>query len=465
MSEQSRYKGKMESVALSGEGTFTVEEEGLSCSLLFDEEVIAYGDTDAFRFENYSVYVSAAGRSYRFFHMGQQNEWMFNELYAAYNQKVLSALLVTDAPLLTAEGICAYDGKKERAKILVFPGCLCILPQGKSGRRYPFVFMNGMKREGYALSVSLSTGEECTFSMLGQDLEPLERDISKRVRKMREENRKFVTDVCPELSYSDAAAAARLLHEGIAAALGALSDTLKGTLIRKAKNSKMGAYYGKLLSIGDSSRLAIGLKALDEETVEALKVALLEKLNENAQEEVTLTPEQEDALKWTIWAVLPTADGQYAIVEFAFPNEDAATYIFKIEGSFEHFLPTLNRALEATNLAREVFSASDAKLSGDMRMLIARTPAAEKLRKCYVGKAIHRNPEAWAKSIASLTVPKAPSRSACCPQCGAGIEDGAKFCGKCGMKLSAPALGKCPSCGVQNNPNMRFCGQCGTKLK
>ncbi len=460
----SRYNGKLESAALSGEGTFTVEEEGLSCSMLFDEEVIPYADTDSFRFENFSVYVSAAGGNYRFFHMGQQNEWMFNELYAAYNKKVLAALLVAEAPILSAEGACAYDGIKERAKILVFPDCLCILPQGKSGRRYPFAFMNGLKKEGYSLSVSLSTGEGCTFSMLGQDFEPLERDITKRVRETREENREFVADACPNLSYAETASASRLLREGIAAPLSLLSDTLKSTLIRKAKNSKMGAYYDKLLSLGEKGKLALGLKALDEETVEELKAALLEKLNQNAEQEVTLTPEQEDALKWIVWAALPTADGQHTIVEFAFPNEDAATYIFNTEGSFDSFLPIINRALEATQLAREVISAPNEKLSADMRMLVERTPAVQKLRECFVGKAIHRNPEAWTNSIASLTAARAQPKAAICPQCGAKVEEGTKFCGLCGAKICSAVPGKCPSCGAQNDPKMKFCGQCGTKL-
>lgn len=468
MSERGIYKGKMESASLNGEATFVIEEEGLSCSTLFDDEVIAYEQTDAFRFENHSTYLSAAGRSYRFFYMGQQNEWMFDALYAAYNKRVLSALLVTQVPILTAEGLCAYEGRKERAVVSVFPDCLCVLPQGRLGRRYPFVFMNGLKRDGYALSISLSTNESCTFSMLGQNLEPLERVITQRVREMREENRKFLQEVCPALSYSDTAAASRLLHEGIAAPLASLSDALRGTLVRKAKNSKMGAYYDKLLSLGDGGKLAVGLKALDEETVEALKAALLERLNANAEQEVTLTPEQEDALKWVVWAALPTPDGRHAIVEFAIPNEDAATYVFRLEGGFDSLLPVINRALEAGKLSREIFSATDARLSGDMRMLIARTPAAERLRGCFVGKAVHRSPETWAKSIASLTKPKAqPQRQpqgASCPQCGTRLEGGAKFCGSCGARVSAPAPGRCPSCGVQNAPGMRFCGQCGTRL-
>lgn len=443
----SRYKGKIESAILSGEGTFTIEEDGLSCSMLFDDIAIPYENMDAFRFENYSVHVSAKGRNYRFFHMGQQNEWMYNELYTAYNKKVLSALLVSESPILETEGICAYEGIKQFAKIKLFPDSLCILPEGEKARRYPFAFINGLKREAYAIDISLSTGEKCIFTMLGQDFEALERDITKKVLETREENRKFISEICPELSYSDTASAARLLREGIASPLSSLCEVLKNSLVRKAKNSKMAAYYSKLLELGKRSKLALGLKALDEETIEELKVALLEKLNANSDKEITLTAEQEDSLKWIVIAIIPSADSRFAIVEFAFPNEDAATYVFRISGDFESFLHLVNRALEASGLSRELFSAPAEKLSVNMHMLLQRTPAIQELRRGFVGKAVHRNPDSWAKSMAMLTAGEAQAahtihivkesapRLNFCPQCGAKAANGARFCGYCGNKL------------------------------
>ena len=49
-----------------------------------------------------------------------------------------------------------------------------------------------------------------------------------------------------------------------------------------------------------------------------------------------------------------------------------------------------------------------------------------------------------------------------CPNCGASVALGLKFCGECG----SPVTGKkvCPSCGMENEPGMKFCGECGTKL-
>ncbi len=47
-----------------------------------------------------------------------------------------------------------------------------------------------------------------------------------------------------------------------------------------------------------------------------------------------------------------------------------------------------------------------------------------------------------------------------CNQCGAAVQEGGKFCAKCGAKLIAV----CPSCQGQNPPDSRFCRHCGASL-
>ncbi len=49
-----------------------------------------------------------------------------------------------------------------------------------------------------------------------------------------------------------------------------------------------------------------------------------------------------------------------------------------------------------------------------------------------------------------------------CPDCGAEVEDGMKFCGECGTKIPQEKI--CPSCGAANPLTTKFCGECGTKL-
>lgn len=49
-----------------------------------------------------------------------------------------------------------------------------------------------------------------------------------------------------------------------------------------------------------------------------------------------------------------------------------------------------------------------------------------------------------------------------CPNCGAQVALGLKFCGECGSPMNAKNI--CSACGAENPPGMKFCGECGNKL-
>ena len=51
-----------------------------------------------------------------------------------------------------------------------------------------------------------------------------------------------------------------------------------------------------------------------------------------------------------------------------------------------------------------------------------------------------------------------------CPNCGATISKGKKFCGNCGTKIVMDLKRTCPSCGAEIAEGKKFCGMCGTKL-
>jgi hypothetical protein len=48
-----------------------------------------------------------------------------------------------------------------------------------------------------------------------------------------------------------------------------------------------------------------------------------------------------------------------------------------------------------------------------------------------------------------------------CAKCATENRDAAKFCDKCGARLSP----KCPACGAENRSDAKFCDSCGTALQ
>lgn len=438
------FEGIISSPEIEGEAKFAVDSDGLIIDAVQKRIAIAYADIDSVVFENYSVQVNANGKAYAFSQMGQECEWFCNALKSAYNTKVLESLYVLESPLLESEGQYFYDGIHGKADIKVFSDCICILPPNMNARRIPFVFISDIKKGDYSLKLTLNNGECYSFSMLGFDFEPFDRIFNAHIRKQKESNLEFIKTLMPSLGLAESTTASETLSEGIAVKLKNLPQNLIKTLESKALNSKMSAEYSLLKEICDESSLAVGISLVSDEEWEANKQALLEKLFESGSERTELTEKEEDSVRWIIWAATPSKDGKMAVVEFAFPNESAATYLFSLNSEWETFLISLNHAMEASKLHREVFSISDNAIKAEatqaQRILIMRTPAIQQLRKRFLGRVIHRSLESWKKSLLDKLekAPTEPIESKSpqfCANCGTRLIKGVKFCGECGSKL------------------------------
>lgn len=409
------YNGMVSSSRLSGEAKLLICEDGLILDGLFDRVPIAYADMNSIVLENYVVKINTGDETIAISQLGQACEWFYRDLLDAFNSKVLASFHVTGEPVLETEGQYSYGVLQGNAKISVYPDCICILAPNLRARRIPLAFVSGMKKENYALTITLDADEAYAFSMLGSDLDPLERAITGQIRKQRENDAAFVSKLIPSLGFSESLKAGALLREGIAVQLKQLPAFLVKAIDGKVRNSKMGSAYEQLKEICDNERMAVSIRCMPDEEFEALKQAEIEKLERiteskqetaseaNMSETAELTPEQEDALRWAVWAAVPSRDGRTAVVEFALPGEDAATYLFRADPEWERFLMLLNRGMEATQMRREVFSLSDEALikesNAGQRMLKMRSPSIQELRRRFIGRVIHRSEEGWKKSL------------------------------------------------------------------
>ncbi len=430
------YKAAIDAYGTKAEGTVSIYEDSLVWDTLFRQDALSYADIKSFSGGVSGVELSDDRGLVRFTGMGREAPWFFEELYSAYNVRVRSAFNIDAAPEQSFKARVDGDLRAENARLELYRDCLCVLPPDINGRCLPFPLITDMRRDGFALTLSLP-GESYSFSMLGRELEPLERVLTEHIRSVRETGAAFIEKLCPALGFAGSARAACLLSEGVAAPMASLPSALQACLAEKLKNSKSGPYLPELGALGDTDRMWVGVRRLSESTVSELRSALAESLQDEE-----LSAAQEDALRWQLWAAVPGKDGGSVIVEFALPDEAAATYVFSLTGSFEDFMARLNLGLWLSRLERSSLSLPEVELAlpenESRRMLLERSGALLELRRSFLGRSSHSSPQSWRKGIEKLLIPPANIPADCqrfCTQCGAKLSAGLRFCTGCGAKL------------------------------
>ncbi len=409
VSSTATYRGSTVSRSLSGEVHLVIEDGGLLAETTFESSYLAYDRIRSIAHLDYEIVIRTEEDETVINHLGSAGEWFFKELCESFNQKVQTVLQAKGPVLFEAKGPrYEYEGRQGNACFRVFEDAVMLLPPNMDARRLPLVFLSRLESKDFTLTLHLSTGEQYSFSKLGENLEPFERIISDAFRKMRSHHGDLIAGLDHSLGRGEVIEAAKIIPEGVAVFLSDVQSrfpSLAKVLDQMLLASPIAEYYAALKEVGDEGKLAIGYKefrgALEAKTGEDLP----EEGGVVAEEEKPL-PEEEsepDALPWALWAVIPSKDHKKAIVEFAFPKEKAATYLFNTEGSYESFLMTLNRAFEASGFQREMLFLTDEQLGQaahvNGRMLLERTPSLQALRRLFSGRVIHRSLDSWKKNL------------------------------------------------------------------
>lgn len=444
------FEGFVECSLFSEEAKITVDTEGLLIAARFDQLPIHYGEIQAFALADSRVELRTAAGTVAFSRMGQNAQWLYEKLYAAYNKAVEKALLVEGSPNFEAEGdyIAEETGmtRQGHGAIRLYEDCLLLLPPDENARRIPLCFLTGMEKGSFSLTLALSTGERYTLRGLGRELDNLERLLTGSLRQLREQTLAFHKELAPNLGSMQAAMATKLMPLGTAAELKKLvpaAPPLADALEEAVKESRMAQTYPWLHDLCDGAGLTAGVLPPPKEPEEEQPVMPeMPDAPDDGQE-----PDEEAEPKPILWVIAPDREKRIAAVELALADDEAAaTYLYRVEGEWESFSRQIGRALEAAGFRREVILLSDEKLNLPEHladaMLVKRTPALMLLRSRFAGRAIHSSPSRWKADIekcrAAILGCEPPMRSTK-PE---------KFCTNCGAKLA---------------PDVKFCGQCGSR--
>lgn len=418
------FEARVESPHLLGDARVTVGAEGLVVSTFFDQMTISYANVSFIAFEDYRVSVGSSFGIMTLTRMGRNAEWLHEKMWSAYNDAVLQALGVSGACLLEARGhFEASEWGHEfggPCSVRLYEDCVCLLPPNRNARRIPLCFLSGMGGDEYELELSLSTGERYIVRRMGANLDNLKRRLTERVRALRELTSSWHRELACELSPDEAFLASRLMPLGTALppearlSAPAFAVALEG----KARVSRMASTFDWLSEFSGGAGLSIGAKpapatqgAAEGSTSSFDALAMPESLgvsearvDEDQAGVEGLSSASDGDPEPIVWVMAPDAGLRLAAVELALSGgEAAATYLYRIEGSWPAFARQIDRALEAAAFERGPFLLSDAELAKPHHaaeaMLVARTPAIGLLRSCFVGRAIHSSQTRWLGDI------------------------------------------------------------------
>ena len=96
------FEGYTECLLFSEMCRITIDKEGMAIVGRFHQLPILYGEIQSLEASESQLRLETAGGQVVFSRMGQELEWLADKLRNAYNDAVVSALLITGKPILTA---------------------------------------------------------------------------------------------------------------------------------------------------------------------------------------------------------------------------------------------------------------------------------------------------------------------------------------------------------------------------
>jgi len=147
----------------------SLEREGMRLG----DRFLDFADVASLRPIDHRVHVRTLdGEAIEVSMLGFSFDGFWEELNGLFGDRCMEALFADEQPLMVAEGEYEAPREKGRAKLILLPDAVCILPPTTGAVRVPLCFTEELRLDGYLLHLATASGDRYTVGRMGYDTKP-----------------------------------------------------------------------------------------------------------------------------------------------------------------------------------------------------------------------------------------------------------------------------------------------------
>ena len=441
-----QYQSPSGSVEQQGACRLTFEQDRLTLVSDSDEPLaLDLGDIDVFGASDYELSLTVyTGSKILLQQFGKAFQNLVHDLLEAYRARLVRCLLLEDL-----EEVARFDGMVRLetsnpdhrpfagpAEFRLYQSNLAVLPLGATGFQWRLADIESARLDDATYTVNLdSQGERLVASKLAKRTREFSERVTEGVRKLNEQAANVVRDTFPFLSPDQFQHVARLMKEGRAAPLAALSaihPRIEQALTENVLDAPLKPYFGALKQLCWKGGAFAGFKLVRphetgkpaptvEETAQG-DVAPEDTIDLDARSAAAEVEQSQPILHWFFFPLAGKGGDQVPANLVAWEATSAtgrATYFFRLlpkdqaaqlqdasraPALVDAAIRQLNRALVLLNFRREPIYLPDDSLKiqpSFHRYVIASRKIVDlrRLRAQFLGRAIHSSLPAWREQV------------------------------------------------------------------
>jgi hypothetical protein len=436
------------------EGSVELKKESMILSAPgFPALTVSLRDIISFTAADYSIFLTVVPSSFlKLYDLGFEYENFLKHFSDLRNDVLIKDLLMKEKLIKPdIEGEFEYSGKdgsikeKGECRVRSYETGLVLIPTLSQIKRFPFGLIDSFESKDYKLGVKLENQDELVLSMLGDQIDPLTRELTKSFNALISKTQDLINEVSPEENAESVREMSFLLKDGKAARKSDIekkSKKLWNCIEEKVKSEDVWEYYNFLKTNSDPEKTCAGIKKGLFGSSTGYYLWFLFPVYDGSSKNCANAVAME---AMTLITPEVAAEGSGDIAGNTDPGEGSsdggsptgletggrATYFFRIidrarfaaeyksgagkqsgrlndaiDAEYSDFIKKINSCMLAINFRREPIYFTDEQLKDNKnisyRYAVAMIPELAWLRDNFIGRIIHKDVSEWQDDFKEL---------------------------------------------------------------